>query len=77
MITTTITEGTVTGQSLEVSHPGQGGQGGATRQVPPLFEGGAIPQVCPPGQGRDPEGVIQEGVVVIPNTSIRDQEARV
>lgn len=68
-------EGTVTGQFPEVCHPSQGGQGGgATQEVPLLFE------VSPPGQGRDQEGVIQEaleGVVVIPNLSILDQEAQV
>jgi hypothetical protein len=67
-------EGTVTDQFLEVSHPGRGGQGGATHKVPLLFE------VSPPSQGRDQEGVIQEaleGVVVITNVSILDQEAQV
>jgi hypothetical protein len=67
-------EGTVTDQFLEVSHPGQGGQGGATRGVPLLFK------VSPPGQGGDQEGVIQEaleGVVVITNVSILDQEVQV
>ncbi|KAL5077267.1 hypothetical protein RYX36_016251 [Vicia faba] len=69
------TEGTDTGQFPEAFHPSQGGQGGgATQEVPLLFE------VSPPGQGRDQEGVIQEaleGVVVIPNISILDQEAQV
>jgi len=67
-------EGTVTGRFLEVSHQGQGGQGGATREVPLLFE------VSPPGQERDQEGVIQEaleGVVVIQKLSILNQEAQV
>ncbi|MCI56880.1 hypothetical protein A2U01_0078131, partial [Trifolium medium] len=65
-------EGTVTDRVLEVSHPGQGGQGGATRGVPLLFK------VSPPGQGRDQEEVIREalGVVVITNISILDQEAQ-
>lgn len=69
-----IMEDTVTGRFLEVSHQNQGGQGGATREVPLLFE------VSPPGQERDQEGVIQEaleGVVVIPKLSILDQEAQV
>ncbi|GAU13426.1 hypothetical protein TSUD_127220 [Trifolium subterraneum] len=67
-------EGTITDRFLEVSHPGQGGQGGATHEVPLLFE------VSPPCQGRDQEGVIQEaleGAVIITNISIRDQEAQV
>lgn len=69
------TEGTVSGQFPEVSHPSQGGQGGGvTQEVPLLFE------VSPPGQGRDQEGVIQEAleeVVVIPNFIILDQEVQV
>lgn len=69
------TEGTVTGQFPEVFHLSQGGQGGgATQEVSLLFE------VSRQGQGRDQEGVIQEaleGVVVIPNLSIPDQEVQV
>lgn len=73
LMTATV-EGTVTGRFLEVFHQGQGGQGGATREVHLLFE------VSPPGQERDQEGVIQEfleGVAVIPKLSILDQEAQV
>lgn len=73
------TEDTVTDQSLQVSHPGQGDQGGGTLQVPLLFEG-ATHEVRPPGQRGDQEEVIREaleGVVAIPNARIHDQAAQV
>lgn len=73
------TEGTVTDQFLQVSHLGQGDQGGGTLQVPLLFEE-ATQEVRPPGQRGDREEVIQEalgGVVAIPNASIHDQAAQV
>lgn len=45
------TGGTIPGSFLEVSHPGQGGQGeGVTHAAPLLLEeGGATHQVCLPG----------------------------
>lgn len=78
-LTITTTEDTVTDQFHQVSHLGQGDQGGGTLQVPLLFEG-ATHKVPPLGQRGDREEVIQEalrGVVVIPNASIHDQAAQV